>query len=94
MNICVERKTEGLGFPEAMSVLLNGGQIAREGWNGKGMYLWLVGPSIPIEDGGIDLEPCVVLFNTRGLHQPGWVSSQGDMMACDWTVVEFEEVSE
>lgn len=30
------------GFGEALQILKNGGRVAREGWNGKGMWIYLV----------------------------------------------------
>ncbi|HAS1026587.1 TPA: DUF2829 domain-containing protein [Enterobacter cloacae] len=35
------RPTTGLNFGHAIEALKNGACIARAGWNGKGMYLWL-----------------------------------------------------
>lgn len=36
-----ERKKKGLTFGEAIECLKAGCKLARAGWNGKGMYLWL-----------------------------------------------------
>jgi hypothetical protein len=35
------REVTGLTFGEAIEALKNGKKIARKGWNGKGMFLWL-----------------------------------------------------
>lgn len=42
--------TKNLTFGEALQALKNGYQIGREGWNGKGMYLWLNKGNVPYED--------------------------------------------
>ena len=31
-----------MNFGEALEALKNGKFVARKGWNGKGMYLWLM----------------------------------------------------
>lgn len=33
---------ERFGYDEAVKRLKDGKKVAREGWNGKGMYLWLL----------------------------------------------------
>jgi hypothetical protein len=35
------RIKKGLSFGEAISFMKSGEKVARQGWNGKGMYLWL-----------------------------------------------------
>lgn len=43
-------QTKNLTFGQALEVLKSGGRIAREGWNGKGMFLFLLpaGNNIPV----------------------------------------------
>ena len=36
-----------LGFPEALTMCLGGNKIAREGWNGKHMYVRMLSPYAP-----------------------------------------------
>lgn len=43
----VAKQTKGLSFGAAISELKEGRSVAREGWNGKGMYLWLNRGSAP-----------------------------------------------
>jgi len=71
-----------MGFGAAIESLKQGRSIRRDGWNGKGMHVYLV-----TIDG---LEPCVALFTAQGKRQPGWVPSQVDMLAEDWSVVAEE----
>lgn len=82
-------KTREMNFGEALEALKNGELICREGWNGKGMHIYL-------EDGytfsrgnptSREYEPVVVLFTPQGKHQPGWVCSQQDMLAKDWQLI-------
>ncbi len=55
-------------FGRAIEFMKQGKKIAREGWNGKGMY--------------------ITLIPAGNAMQPGWLASQSDMLAEDWTVVE------
>lgn len=68
-------------FGWAITMLRQGKRVARSGWNGKGMYLFLRG-SINND------EPVIVMFTAQGKTQPGWLASQADMLAVDWHLVE------
>jgi hypothetical protein len=70
-----------MNFGEALELLKLGQRVARAGWNGKNMYLYLM----VWHDG--HFEPCIVMFTAQGLHQPGWLASQADMLAHDWEAV-------
>lgn len=70
-------------FGQALEELKAGHKIAREGWNGKNQYVYMMNFSQPYEF----LQPCFVLHNAQGLEQPGWVPSMGDMLAADWIVL-------
>lgn len=39
----VSRKIDGMTFGMALEILKRGGKVARKGWNGKGMWLWIEG---------------------------------------------------
>ena len=76
-----------MNFGQAIELLKNGGRAARAGWNGKGMYIYLERLQ-RVHDGVVtEFEPCIVMFTAQGLHQPGWLASQADMLAEDWEVV-------
>lgn len=40
-----EKTTRHFNFEEALRKLKEGKKVARRGWNGKGMYLWLLPPA-------------------------------------------------
>lgn len=82
-------------FGQAIEELKQGKKVARKGWNGKGMYLFLatdielhteadIGP----ERGSCTVSPCIVMKTARDDFQPGWLASQSDMLLEDWTIVE------
>lgn len=83
-------KTDTFDFGTAIQKLKAGGKVARSGWNGKGMHLYLT-CAMPLSapgDGASAVvigEPCVVMFTAQGKYQPGWLASQADMLAEDWT---------
>lgn len=95
--------TDGsLGFDWAINALKNGKKVARKGWNGKGMYLWLL-PEDKVQRSWIkdpmlleafgDNEELNCLGSIRmktatGEVLTGWLASQTDMLAEDWELVE------
>lgn len=97
-----DRVTRG-DFGWALSWLKNGRKVAREGWNGKGMWLVLVPgtPDAELRDGtpykkALGQERCEILphidmwtINASGRRAmlPGWLASQSDMLADDWVIV-------
>lgn len=90
--------TEGLDFGEALEYLKQGKRVARSGWNGKNMFLFLVGGS---ENLTVDREPLMSILGKGSTfnYQPHvdmltadgsivpWLCSQSDMLATDWCIV-------
>lgn len=90
----------GLGFGKALMALKQGKRVAREGWNGKGMFLFLVPGSefkvnrppllgIYAEGTPIKYHAHVDMKTATGDIVP-WLCSQTDMLAEDWCVLEDE----
>jgi hypothetical protein len=88
----------GLIFGNAIEVLKNGGKVARKGWNGKGMFLFLVpgsvftvnrAPLLGIYPEGTEITylPHIDMETVDGKVVP-WLASQTDMLAEDWEIVE------
>ena len=85
-------------FGEALKLLKEGYKIAREGWNGKGMFLFLVPgstfkvnrpPLMGIYPEGTEIEyyAHIDMKTAQGYVVP-WVPSQSDILAEDWFIVE------
>jgi hypothetical protein len=88
-------------FGGALNQLRNGFKVAREGWNGKGMYVTLK-PGYP--DGieaneatcrAHNLPPKTIIeyrpfleMKTADNQLVPWVASQSDILAEDWVVVQ------
>ena len=73
-----------MNFGKAIEELKNEKKVAREGWNGKGMWLVLVTPTIEIE---YPVQPVICMKTADNKLQPGWLASQADILADDWNVV-------
>lgn len=86
-------------FGEAIEQAKNGFRVQRAGWNGQNMWVCYL-PPITIPEGMVngrtklfvphgDLAVCgyFALWTAQRTWQPGWVASQADMLANDWTVV-------
>lgn len=87
----------GMSFGDAVTVLKAGGKVARDGWNGKGMFLFLVPgsnfvvnrpPLLGIYPAGteVDYRAHIDMKTAQGDVVP-WVCSQSDMLADDWQIV-------
>lgn len=74
----MERRTIGW----AVDRLHAGLRVARDGWNGRGMYLELQRPD---EHSKMTL-PYVYMRTAQGDLVP-WLCSQADLLADDWQVV-------
>ena len=81
-----------MDFGEAIRSLKEGKKVAREGWNGKGMYLFLspsLGCKMQKQQTGEsinDLQPFIVMKTADGTLVP-WLASQTDVLAEDWIMV-------
>jgi len=68
-----------MNFGYALEAMKSGQRAQRAGWNGKGMYLYVY-----TFDG---FDPCIVMHTAQGTEQPGWLASQADLLAEDWTIL-------
>ena len=75
-----------MDFGQALMLLKAGKKVAREGWNGKGMWLTLI-PAGNAMFKGFPMQDCVGMKTAAGDMQPGWLASQTDMLAEDWVLV-------
>jgi hypothetical protein len=87
-----------MDFGQSVAVLKNGGKVSRRGWNGKGMFLFLVPgstfkvnrpPLLGIYPEGTEIEyrPHIDIKTVDG-HVVPWVASQADILAEDWEISE------
>lgn len=84
-----------MNFGEAISQMKCGLKVAREGWNGKGMYIRIVDPhadhTLKAHDNHVDADGTPVSFiamKTADNKFVPWLASQTDMLAEDWVVAQ------
>jgi hypothetical protein len=66
----------------AISALRGGKRVAREGWNGKDMYLEL---QVPDQHSKMSLP--YIYMKTACDNKVPWLASQTDLLATDWLVL-------
>lgn len=99
----VSRPVDGMTFGMAIEAMKRGKKVARKGWNGKGMYVWVMPGStikncpnisdphlaeIDKAEGEIRFLGSIRMFTATKEVLTGWLASQTDMLAEDWMVVE------
>lgn len=92
------RQVSGMTFGLAVEALKKGMKVARAGWNGKGMFLFLVPgstfkvnrpPLMGIYPEGTEINYCPHIdMKTADDKVVPWLASQTDVLAEDWIVVE------
>lgn len=89
--------TQGITFSVALSFIKAGHKLARAGWNGKGMFIFLVNgsqftvnrpPLLGIYPEGtiINYHAHIDMRTADGTIVP-WLCSQTDMLADDWEIL-------
>ena len=93
---------EEVTFGQAVESLKSGRKVARKGWNGKGMFLWLkpfamvksewckdpMLKDIADRNGGeIEALGTICMKTADNKILTGWLASQTDILSCDWVLV-------
>ena len=90
------RLTDAMNFGLAIEAMKKGERVARKGWNGKDMYVFLAFEPDFVTDADIsafdqlevEVGDMLVMKTAQNTFQPGWLASQADMLADDWYIVE------
>jgi hypothetical protein len=90
------RPEESMAFGDALEAMKHGERVAREGWNGKDMYIFIACEPDFVTDADIsafdnqDVESgdVICMKTAQNTFQLGWLASQADMLAEDWYIVE------
>ena len=88
---------QDLTFGHALVSLKEGAKLARSGWNGKGMFIYLVpANSYPAQTGAakshfgenamVPYGAYLAMKTAQDTVVP-WLASQGDVLADDWEIV-------
>ena len=77
-----------MDFGSALNALKGGFKVARQGWNGKGLWLEL---QTPDEHSKMTLPYIFISYPDDAANTPGarvpWLASQTDVLAQDWELV-------
>lgn len=90
-----------ISFGMAIEAMKRGKRVCRAGWNGKGMYLWLLPASEVKKEwckdqrlieamGDRDAIKClgsIRMFTADGSVLTGWLASQTDILSEDWMIL-------
>ena len=94
---------ENLNFGDAIKALKEGKKVARKGWNGKNVWLWLKPAAIIkaewrkdpmlkeiVDANGGEAEALgtICMKTSDNKILTGWLASQTDMLCEDWMVIE------
>jgi hypothetical protein len=101
---------KNIDFGLALCAAKRGQRVAREGWNGKGMFIFmrpgdtLLNDFLPkvkslpesVKDflvaragyDGVVFTPYLCMYAADGSIVNGWLASQSDMLASDWTILD------
>ena len=86
-----------MNFGEAIENLKQGKRVTRKGWNGKGMFLFLMRGGLSDHevhkqheyiDLHIAIQDCICMKTAQNTVAVGWLASQADMLAEDWSVMD------
>ena len=92
------RTTDGISFGLAVEAMRKGCKVARRGWNGKGMFLFLVPgstfkvnkpPLLGIYPEGHEVSylPHIDMKTADNKVVP-WLASQADVLSDDWMILD------
>ena len=98
MMATTTRRKISMNFEQALTQVKSGQKVARAGWNGKGMFIFLVPGSVfqvnrpPLlgiypEGTEIRYHAHIDMKTADGMVVP-WLASQTDILADDWETIE------
>ena len=87
-----------MNFGQALEEVKKGNLVTREGWNGKGMFIFLqkgypdgialnknTSEALGVEEGTVmKITPYLMMKAADGTLVTGWLASQTDMLSEDW----------
>ncbi len=87
-----------MNFGDAIKAMKEGKKVSREGWNGKGMFVYMmdgypdgvVANEETKRKTGFDaviIRPYFAMLDATGQIVVGWLASQTDMLAEDWGII-------
>lgn len=79
---------DAMNFGHALAAMNNNHRVARAGWNGKGMWIWLVLEHEYEVDGYLNYitAPFIAMKTVDDTIVP-WLCSQTDLLSNDWCII-------
>lgn len=93
-----------MDFGDALRAMKDGKRVARAGWNGKGMWIAVGGTPVTLaadkfwnehskrhaegNGGSAVVDPYIIMKTAQDSILMGWLASQSDMLAEDWSVLD------
>lgn len=74
-----------MNFGQAIEALKQGKKVARKGWNGKGMFIYLT--VVSECDPTVKINPHIDMKSADDSIVIGWLASQTDIISDDWYIV-------
>lgn len=89
------RKSGEMNFGHALELIKRGEKVARKGWNGKGMFIFIASEfefvtkadMEAFQKSGVNVDESICMLNAQGDVVVGWLASQTDMLAEDWELI-------
>ena len=89
------RQADAMNFGLALEAAKKGERVARKGWNGKDMYIFVAhamdfhtdADISALDQAEVEVGSVLVMKTAQNGFQPGWLASQADMLADDWYIV-------
>lgn len=94
-----------MNFGEALELVKKNKLVAREGWNGKHMFIFLGFPHVDVyrkdDNGVVDIiearkyfkcnyiNPTLCMKTAQNTIVVGWLASQTDMLENDWIEINY-----
>lgn len=90
------RPTDSMAFGDALEAMKHGERVARKGWNGQGMYIFIAfepdfttdADISALDNKPVDVGDVICMKTAKDSFQLGWLASQADMLSEDWYIVE------
>jgi hypothetical protein len=85
-----------MDFSTALEHIKNNNRVTRSGWNGKEMFLFLVGEgtmSHPLLEKETVAQPYIAIRSAQGTVFP-WFASQADLLADDWAIFPVRDIGD
>ena len=90
------RPADSMAFGDALEAMKHGERVARAGWNGKDMYIFIAcepdfttdADISALDNQEVAVGDVIAMKTAQDSFQLGWLASQADMLAEDWYIVE------